>query len=175
MAGMARIHRLDCSFGMNWMAGMKSIVVGLFVSLLATQVFADDEMAEVQAVIDKTVWKAFQSAFERLDGEALNSVYADSVLRVTPDGVDTSGDFKRYNLTRFQENKARGERIALDFWFDSRRTSKNTSYDVGFYRIAITGQAGETDTFYGQFYIVLKNIDGQWLIVQAWIPITPSS
>ena len=140
----------------------------LSLPLLATVAFADTDTADVQRVIDKTVWKAFQSAFERLDGEALNSVYADDVLRVTPDGLDNRGRFKLANKTRFQENKVRGDRIKLDFWFDSRHTNASVSYDVGFYRIRITSSSGETSSFYGQFHIVLKNIDGSWKIVQDW-------
>ncbi len=130
--------------------------------------FANANVSEVHDEIDRTVWSVFQSAFERLDGASLNSVYADDVLRVTPDGLDTVGEFKRYNLTRFDANKARGESIALDFWFDSRRTQANVSYDVGFYRVGVTNSAGETSYFYGQFHIVLKKLDGQWKIVQDW-------
>lgn len=136
--------------------------------LLATNAVPDTSTGAIHDRIDQTVWKPFKAAFENLDGEALNTIYAQEVLRATTAGLDTDNAFKLTNLTRFDANKARNDLIALDFWFDSRRTSKNTSYDVGFYRIAITGQAGETDTFYGQFHIVLKNIDGQWLIVQDW-------
>ncbi len=140
----------------------------LLIALVSTTAIARSEIAEVQDEIDKTVWKTFQQAFERMDGEALNSVYADEVLRATPEGLDTQGNFKQANLTRFLENKRRGDRIALDFWLDSRRTSSTVSYDVGFYRVRVTASSGETSEFYGQFHIVLKKLNGQWKIVQDW-------
>ncbi len=141
----------------------------LFWVLLFSSPFAIAyaDVSTEQKVIDVTVWKTFRNAFEQLDGDALNSVYADSVLRVTPEGLDTENQFKVFNKTRFDENIANDDRVALDFWFDSRRTSSTTSYDVGFYRVMINSKSGSS-TFYGQFHIVLRKIDGDWKIVQDW-------
>ena len=143
--------------------------------LLSNLAIAD---TAVQAEIDRSVWTPFHAAFEQRDGQELNAIYAESVLRVTPDGIDTQGQFKTFNLTRFDANIAKGEQIALDFWFDSRRTNSTTSYDVGFYRIRInppknsTSEQGAPETkpvtFYGQFHIVVKKIQGRWKIVQDW-------
>ena len=135
---------------------------------IATPCFADTEVTSIQKEIDQTVWKTFQYAFEALDGDALNSVYADEVLRVTPDGLDTAGLFKEANKERFQKNREAGDRISLDFWLDTRHTKASVSYDTGFYRIAMTSSTGETSYAYGQFHIVLKNINGYWKIVQDW-------
>lgn len=123
---------------------------------------------ELQNEIDIQVWRPFKNAFETLDGEALNATYAEQVLRATPDGLDTQNAFKPKNLERFKQNKKDGVSIALDFWFDSRRTNSDTSYEVGFYRIGFTDEKGSTDFVYGQFHIVLKKIDGQWKITQDW-------
>ncbi len=141
---------------------------GLLVLLVASIGSADSGLIAVQEEIDRTVWKAFQNAFESMDGEALNALYADTVLRVTPEGIDTQSQFKQANRTRFAANVANGDRISLDFWFDSRHTNVTTSYDVGFYRVGVTAKSGSTDYFYGQFHIVLKKIDGDWKIVQDW-------
>lgn len=122
----------------------------------------------MQRVIDQQVWKPFKQAFEGLDGEALNAIYAESVLRVTPEGLDTNGRFKQFNRSRFDANIAKGDRLVLDFWFDSRHTNSSTSYEVGFFRMAITSKAGETATYYGQFHIVLKKREGKWKIYQDW-------
>ncbi|MBO6704439.1 MAG: hypothetical protein JJ921_19010 [Pseudomonadales bacterium] len=128
----------------------------------------DNDIADIQQEIDRTVWKVFQNAFESMDGAALNSVYADSVLRVTPDGIDTQNQFKQENETRFKTNIANKDKITLDFWFDRRQTTLSTSYDVGFYRMGLTSISGSTQYFYGQFHIVLEIINGQWKIVQDW-------
>lgn len=144
------------------------IALATLLALCATALTADSGVNAVQKVIDQTVWKKFQSAFEQLDGDALNAVYGAQVLRVTPDGLDTSNQFKQANKTRFDANISRGDRIELDFWFDSRHTNATTSYDVGFYRVGVTSAAGTTSHFYGQFHIVLKKIQGQWKIVQDW-------
>ncbi len=147
---------------------MIRMTLGVLFALVAAVGFANSEISATQKVIDRTVWKTFQNAFEQLDGEALNSVYADAVLRVTPEGLDTRGQFKQTNKTRFEENIAMGDRIALDFWFDSRHTNMTTSYDVGFYRIGVTSSSRTTTYFYGQFHIVLQKINGHWKIVQDW-------
>ncbi|MEO0572471.1 MAG: hypothetical protein AAF039_12260 [Bacteroidota bacterium] len=123
---------------------------------------------ELQNEIDKQVWKPFQMAFESLDGEALNAIYAEKVLRVTPEGIDTEGVFRTKNLKRFEQNKAEGISITLDFWFDRRNTNNTTSYEVGFYRIGFTSEEGKTDYVYGQFHIVLQKIEGLWKITQDW-------
>lgn len=144
-------------------------LVGTAVAAVAvTEKNAGSNVDTIQKVIDKTVWKAFQSAFEQLDGKALNSVYAARVLRVTPDGLDTNSQFKEINKTRFEPNIINGDRLALEFWFDSRHTNATTSYDVGFYRMSVATSAGETDYFYGQFHIVVQKIGGHWKIVQDW-------
>ena len=147
---------------------MARIASTLLLSLVTTVTIAESSIPDIHAEIDRSVWQVFQSAFEQLDGETLNSVYADDVLRVTPEGLDTAGRFKLANRSRFQGNRERGDRIELDFWFDSRHTSPTVSYDVGFYRVRTTSRPGEINDFYGQFHIVLRNLNGRWKIVQDW-------
>ncbi|MEM1435500.1 MAG: hypothetical protein AAGG11_15690, partial [Pseudomonadota bacterium] len=149
-------------------ARLTRVGLALLVSSLADLALAGSAVGDIQAVIDGTVWRTFQNAFHRMDGAALNSVYADTVLRVTPDGLDTQGNFKQDNLTRFLENRARGDRIELDFWFDSRHTNAAVSYDVGFYRVRVVAASGESSDFFGQFHIVVRKINGCWKIVQDW-------
>lgn len=146
---------------------MKSVLTLVFV-LLCLAVRAQNDIPDIQTAIDQTVWKPFQKAFETLDAKALNATYADEVLRVTPNGIDTEGSFKASNVERFDDYRAKGASIALDFWFDSRHTNKDTSYEVGFYRIGTTAKNGDTSNSYGQFHIVLKKIAGQWKITQDW-------
>jgi ketosteroid isomerase-like protein len=131
-------------------------------------VSAQTNVTQIQKEIDKTVWKPFQKAFESLDGVALNSTYADDVLRVTPNGIDTQNSFKSANIERFLNNKADGATITLDFWYDSRHTDETTSYEVGFYRIGTTYSGKEPSYNYGQFHIVIKKINGHWKITQDW-------
>ena len=116
---------------------------------------AQSDVKTIQNEIDKTVWKPFQKAFETLDADALNTIYADKVLRATPKGIDTNNAFKGKNIERFKTSKKNNVAVKLDFWFDSRRTNKNTSYEVGFYRIAATAN-GKISYSYGQFHIVLQ-------------------
>lgn len=146
---------------------MRKLVL-LCVLCLSYFGYAQVDVEQIQNEIDKNLWKSFQKAFETLDGEALNATYAEEVLRVTPQGIDTENAFKSGNLERFKKNKADGVSISLDFWFDSRRTNETTSYEVGFYRIGFTGKNDETNYSYGQFHIVLKKIEGQWKITQDW-------
>ncbi|WP_299211956.1 nuclear transport factor 2 family protein [uncultured Aquimarina sp.] len=134
-----------------------------FSSIMVGQV----NSLEIQKQIDQTVWAPFQKAYEALDGESLNAIYADEVLRVTPEGIDTKNVFKGKNLERLKASKESNTKIKLDFWFDSRHTNEDTSYEVGFYKIGITTD-GTTEYIYGQFHIVLKKINDQWKITQDW-------
>lgn len=140
----------------------------LFLVLVTSGFLNGQSVTDIQKEIDAQVWKPFQEAFQNLDGQALNNTYADQVLRVTPGGIDTENAFKQGNLRRFAQNKADGITIGLDFWFDSRHTNNQASYEVGFYRIAATNDKGETSYNYGQFHIVLEKMDGIWKITQDW-------
>jgi len=122
---------------------------------------------EIQKQIDQTVWAPFQKAYEALDATSLNAIYSDQVLRVTPEGIDTKNVFKNKNIESLKASKESNTQIKLDFWFDSRHTNEDTSYEVGFYKIGITVD-GTTQNIYGQFHIVLKKINDQWKITQDW-------
>jgi len=145
---------------------MKYLFLLLIVSI--TSVTAQTATETIQNEIDQMVWRPFQKAFETLDGDALNATYAAQVLRVTPQGIDTDNAFKKGNTARFASNRANGDAITLDFWFDSRHTNETTSYEVGFYRIGFTSKEGDTQYSYGQFHIVLEKINGVWKITQDW-------
>ena len=140
-----------------------SLVILLFS---ITCVLAQD-VETIQKEIDQNLWKPFKAAFETLDGKALNSLYGKQVLRVTPNGIDTENKFKEGNLKRFEDNRNKNTSIVLDFWFDSRHTNANTSYEVGFYKMQLTSPKG-INTIYGQFHIVLKMEEGYWKITQDW-------
>ena len=128
--------------------------------------FAQDE-ASTQIEIDSGLWKPFKAAFENLDAKALNSLYAERVLRVTPNGIDTESNFRALNLKRFAKNKTDKTSVQLDFWFDSRHTNADISYEVGFYKMQLTNEKGR-NTVYGQFHIVLQRLKGAWKITQDW-------
>jgi len=123
----------------------------ILVLIVTTPITAQNAIESIQKEINHTVWKPFQKAFETLNGSAVNELYAEEVIRVTPQGIDTKNDF-----------------IKLDFWFDSRKTTTNTSYEVGFYRMKITLKGQLPKYSYGQFHIVLKKIEGKWKITQDW-------
>ncbi len=143
----------------------KNIAIVLLAITFSTQA---QNTTEIQKEIDEIVWKPFQKAFQTVDGDALNAIYADEVLRVTPAGIDTENSFKKANIQRFAANRTNGDKIALDWWWDDRKTNEHTSYEVGFYRIEFTSKNGKTQYSYGQFHIVLQKINGHWKITQDW-------
>lgn len=147
---------------------MRSFYILIIVVLQFSFMNAQTSVQTLQAEIDQTVWKPFQQAFQALDGAALNAIYANQVLRVTPAGIDIENIFKQNNLKRFAANKEAGDTITLDFWFDNRKTQESISYEVAFYRIGFAGKTGKTAYSYGQFHIVLKKTNGQWKITQDW-------
>ncbi len=140
---------------------------GLLVALGMSFLMHSQDSAQIQKEIDANLWKPFQAAFENLDAERLNALYADEVLRVTPGGIDTENLFKKGNEERLGRHRKTNTELRLDFWFDSRHTNIDTSYEVGFYRMTLTNSS-EVQTIYGQFHIVLKKKAGTWKIVQDW-------
>jgi ketosteroid isomerase-like protein len=142
--------------------------VFLGLSCFGTLLRADEAIERAQREIDRGVWQPFQCAFEAMDGNALNELYAEQVLRVTPEGIDTRGSFKSYNETRFADSQRKGDHIALDFWLDSRATDGATSYDVGFFRLGTRSSTGIIKYYYGQFHIVLQKQPNGWKIIQDW-------
>jgi ketosteroid isomerase-like protein len=139
----------------------------LVVVLFFTTFGFTQEAESVQKEIDQHLWKPFKVAFETVDVIALNALYGEEVLRVTPNGIDTENQFRAANLKRFNDYKVSGTKVALDFWFDSRHTNATTSYEVGFYRMKLSNDEGK-NTIYGQFHIVLRKTDGIWKITQDW-------
>ncbi|MFP2997613.1 hypothetical protein ABN763_16975 [Spongiivirga sp. MCCC 1A20706] len=146
---------------------MKYFIIVLLVFVASTNIIAQSNTEIIQNEIDQTVWKPFKNAFESLDAETLNAIYAKKVLRVTPEGVDTKQIFKYKNIERFKQYKKEGLMITLDFWFDSRHTNENTSYEVGFFRITTIANKN-IQYSYGQFHIVLQKIGRSWRITQDW-------
>lgn len=143
------------------------ILIPLFL-LISLSLQGQTDVQRIQKEIDTTLWRAFQKAFEKIDGEALNDTYANQVLRVTPSGIDTEGIFKKQNLKRFAQNKKRGDQIKLDFWLDDRKTNAFNSYEVGYYKITFIKSDGAITHNYGQFHILLEKIQGHWKIKQDW-------
>jgi ketosteroid isomerase-like protein len=118
----------------------------------------------LQREINETVWRPYKAAFENRDGEALNALYGDGVIRVTPAGIDTQDEFKRNNLSTEDPNLT----VRLHFWLESRHTNNDTSYEVGMFRIARYSDNQLAEYHYGQFHIVLKKLKGVWKIMQDW-------
>ena len=140
--------------------------IGIIMLFSATFVYAQNSKL-IQEEIDLNLWKPFKASFENLNAEELNSLYAEEVLRVTPNGIDTENNFHGANTERLAGHQKRNTDLQLDFWFDSRHTNETTSYEVGFYRMILTN-TDAIDTIYGQFHIVLKKIGGKWKITQDW-------
>lgn len=139
----------------------------LLILLLSFTFSLAQDAETVQKEINQNLWKPFKAAFETIDGPALNALYGKQVLRITPNGIDTKNKFKEDNLKRFEKNRKTKTNIQLDFWFDSRHTNFDTSYEVGFYRMKLKN-LDNVNTIYGQFHIVLKKEDGVWKITQDW-------
>ena len=150
------------------MKKMKHISVFTLFFLTTASLLSQSSSLEIQREIDREVWVPFHRAFEAMDATTFNNLYADEVIRVTPAGIDTEETFKEKNKERFRQGKAKGTTRKLDFWFESRHTDQHTSYEVGLFKITSSDPGSESITFYGQFHIVIEQIDGEWKITQDW-------
>lgn len=146
---------------------MKRVFISAFILFLVSLTAWSQAKDKRQIEIDQQVWKPFHAAFEARDAKVLNALYADEVLRVTPNGVDTQNLFKQQNTDSYSNSRNSGTKTSLDFWFESRQTTDDTSYEIGIFKIT-SETNGTSSTFYGQFHIVIKKINGTWKITQDW-------
>ncbi|NRB53101.1 MAG: nuclear transport factor 2 family protein [Saprospiraceae bacterium] len=139
----------------------------LCFTFITIQIAAQKEAAKWQAEIDQEIWLPFTQAYQDFDGKAFNALHSDDVLRVGPWGIRQGVDYKQSNLSGYRKNKKAGKQRKIFFWLEHRQTTSELSYEVGYYKVSITSQAGTTD-HYARFHVLIRKIDSQWKIVQDW-------
>ena len=117
--------------------------------------------------IDQQIWYPFIHAFNAFDAEAFNALHTPDVLRGGPWGLRPGDAYLQGNLVEFARNKQAGDTRQIAFTFEYRVHTPEIAYEVGYYRVKRT-RGEDNHTFYGQFHVVLKNVNGVWKLAQDW-------
>lgn len=120
---------------------------------------------EVKKEIDQQVWKPFIKAYATQDGTLFNSLHDDNVLRASPGGILLGKEYKDRNKKSFARGKKMGVSMIFEFKFINRQAKGNVAYEVGLYYGKLKTKNGIRKWF-GEFHVVLKKINGRWLIMQ---------
>jgi hypothetical protein len=117
--------------------------------------------------IDAQVWYPFIRTFGAFDADGFNALHSNNVLRAGPWGMRHGAEYFESNVRDNARNMEAGITRAIALTFEYRVHTADTGYEVGYYRVRST-RDGITRSFYGQFHVVLKKIDGAWKIAQDW-------
>jgi len=145
---------------------MKSIQFVLL--FLLTGSILNAQNAEVMSIeeVNDQIWKVFKQSYEQRDFVAYNNLHTDDVLRVTDGGLLIGEAYK--NSHKNWQPMSEGQKITIDFAFDSRQYGEDVGYEVGYYKVVFTRKDAKGATYYGRFHVVLKKIDGSWKIAQDY-------
>lgn len=150
---------------------MKSVkfilTLALFLLIFTSsysQSVVNQEEGKVFAEINETIWKPFKEAYEARNLEAFQALHTEDVLRVNERGIRIGEEYWSSIRESFENPQA--PPIVIDFSFEERFYSEEVAYEVGYYRVIYTGQDGKEYSSYGRFHVVLKRIEGKWLIAQ---------
>ncbi len=134
----------------------------LALILIHPQVYSQENSAE--EAINKEVWQAFKTSYEARDSEAFIALHTDDALRVTDNGIMTADRY--FASIENWQKPGNGTNIMIDFAFESRQHTEYVGYETGYYRVLVTRGESQRDTYYGQFHVVLRKVDGTWKIAQ---------
>jgi ketosteroid isomerase-like protein len=121
----------------------------------------------LQNEIEKEVWGTFKEAYSNFDAELMNSIHSDDVIRATRHSIFVGGAYKKKNIERYEDSKARGDQRFINFKFDLRKATDSHAIETGVYKVTST-RDGVTQDFYGFFHVILRKEDGGWKIIYDW-------
>lgn len=115
--------------------------------------------------INEDVWRPFIYTYSNFLADSFMTIHTDDVVRVLRDGDriqvgKTYAEAVRDNFQRGIDNEARQ---LIEFTFEQRIHSKDSGFEVGYYRVTYAA-GGQESVFYGKFQVLLKKIDGKWKI-----------
>lgn len=145
---------------------MKKITLLAIASMFSLSIFAQADSTAIRQ-IDEQVWYPFIQYFEAWDAEKFNAIHTPDMLRGGPWGLRTGEEYLSSNLKNWPERKAAGREHDIAFTFEYRVLGDGVAYEVGYYRV-VSKRDGKERASYGQFHVVLRQVDGVWKIAQDW-------
>ena len=150
---------------------MKYIVISLILVCFSISLegqiknVTNEFNSKIEKQVNEELWKQFKKAYESRDSKLFNSLHTDDVMRITPNGIRVGNEYKDLINSNYLVKDA--PKREIDFWIEHRIYTGNNGYEIGYFRISSTTD-GKTNEYYGRFSVVLRKVEGKWLIAQDW-------
>ncbi len=147
---------------------MKTTYSLLIIFISFTSIFSQTKIESTKTTkeIDQQVWFPFIKAYNSRDWKAFNSLQTDDVLRVNSYAMRIGSEYKEKIKENFQRPVSNVEQI--EFSFLERMHKGNAAYEIGYYKVTYKKKNPKFKTHFGMFHVVLKKVNGVWLIAQDW-------
>ncbi|MBC2846083.1 nuclear transport factor 2 family protein [Winogradskyella flava] len=116
-----------------------------------------------------SVWAKFYNAFETLDYTLMAEIHSKDLVRVS--GGNRILDYDTYinnYKAGFERDKKAGQTSNISLRFFERLCDGNTSSERGIYRLVRNKDTDNEQSYYGQFHVIMKKIDGEWKITMDY-------
>ena len=116
-----------------------------------------------------TVWAKFYKAFETLDYTLMAEIHAKDLVRVS--GGRTIIDYDTYinnYKVGFERDKKAGHTSTISLRFFERLCNGKTASERGIYKLVRNKGTENEKAYYGQFHVIMKNIEGEWKITMDY-------
>lgn len=144
---------------------MKKIITLVFILMSSIAIEAQEKKHDFSNEIDNQLWKSFVNSFNSRDGEKHLQIHTDDVLRITKNGIRIGKEY-RDQIVKNYGRKDQPKR-EIEFKFEHRVHKPEIAYEVGYFKIISYHKEGERE-YYGRFSVVLKKVNGKWMIAQDW-------
>lgn len=141
----------------------KTLIVVVLIFCGTNHLISQQKTANVRTTINETVWQVFKTAYEARDAELFKSIHSPDALRINDSGIKTSEDYFN-DIDNWNSQPPRGT-LKIDFAFESRFHDGSIAYETGYYRVIYEFDK-KANISYGMFHVVLRKVEGKWLIFQ---------
>jgi ketosteroid isomerase-like protein len=112
------------------------------------------------------VWEKFYMAYDSLDYKLMADIHSKDLIRIS--GGTRISDYNNYinNLkTSFETAKVNKVENNISLRFFERINNDSIASERGIYKLIRKDREGDSQTYYGQFHVLLKKENEQWKII----------
>ncbi|WP_412560315.1 YybH family protein [Winogradskyella sp. MIT101101] len=142
---------------------IKKTIIPIVVLIFSTTSICAQNLDNLKAI--NAVWGKFYKAFETLDYTLMADIHAEDLVRVS--GGKLILDYETYITnykTNFERSKATGQTSDISLRFFERINNNSTASERGIYKLTRNKGTENEQSYYGQFHVLFKKIDGEWKI-----------
>lgn len=145
---------------------MKTFIVTLFFCTTTIFCFSQTK-ANLEDI--NTTWEKFYKAFETLDYTLMAEIHSRDLVRVSGGKriLDYDTYINNYEIG-FERDKAEGQTSSISLRFFERINNGSTASERGVYKLVRNKGTDNEQSFYGQFHVLMKKIDGAWKITMDY-------